>query len=128
MFTPKSIQQALCLAKLQEYSSKAQKNKLSSKPLLHNPVVSKTYSPSPATNTNPYPSPMSKAPFTKPSTPLTLTHTTHMGTLTLDELSGKRAKTYVSGVMKSSYQVTSAKRKKPQLFHIEMEDDEDECT
>ncbi|KAL8148579.1 hypothetical protein AgCh_005810 [Apium graveolens] len=48
MFTPKSIQQALCLAKLQEASAKAQRNKFSLKPLLPTPTLSKPYSYAPS--------------------------------------------------------------------------------
>ncbi|KAL8089286.1 hypothetical protein AgCh_038908 [Apium graveolens] len=69
MFSPKSIQQVQCLAKLQEASSKAQKNKHQPKPLLPNPSNSNPYSSSVASQTKPYSAPY-KATFFKPNNAL----------------------------------------------------------
>lgn len=80
MFAPKSIQQALCLAKLQEASLSAKKTKNSHKPpLLPTPQYNKQYTPPPKANTSTH-------------QPTTTTTNTNRRTLTPAEFNDKRAK------------------------------------
>lgn len=106
MFTPKSVQQALCLAKLQEASGKAKKTK--KPPLLPNP-----------TNTKSTPNP---PPFTKhtPFKPFPNTNP-HRKTLTLAEFNEKRAKNLCFWCDEKYEPGHKCKGKKPQLYHLEVE-------
>ena len=120
MFTPKSIQQALCLAKLQEAASIAQKNK--SKPILPTPPSLQKL---PQTSSKPYfPTTFNT---TKPPTTtfkqLTEKPNTTRKTLTPAELSEKRAKNLCFWCDERYVPGHKCKGKKPQFFHLEMEEE-----
>lgn len=126
MFTPKSIQQALCLAKLQEASCKAQKAKANHKtPILSNPQ-SKYLTPNTYHNNKSHPSPLTKTFPVKPIPTHTPNVTTNRRTLTPAELSEKRAKNLCFWCDERYTPGHKCKGKKPQFFHIEMTEDEDE--
>lgn len=106
MFAPKSIQQALCLAKLQEALVKAKKARSSPKPpLLPTPPLTATIKYIPPKPTN------------KPN----------RRTLTQAELSEKRAKNLCFWCDEQYTPGHKCKGKRPQLFHIEVEDEEEFC-
>lgn len=114
MFCPKSVQQALCLAKLQEAAQKAKKVKPNYKP----PLL-----PTPATKpvTTLFPKP------TMPKPTGTLT-SGNRKTLTPEEFNDKRAKNLCFWCDERYVPGHKCKGKKPQLYHIEMEDEEEENT
>lgn len=104
MFAPKSVQQALCLAKLQEAAQKAKKTKSTSRPPL-------------------LPTPTAKAvPATQQRLPHGGIQNTNRRTLTPEEFNDKRAKNLCFWCDDTPGH--KCKGKKPQLYHIEMEDDE----
>lgn len=108
MFSPKSVQQALCLAKLHEVSQKAMKSKTTSKP----PLL-----PTPTAKALP-------APVTKHNA--IVATTTNRRTLTPAEFNEKRANNMCFWCDEKYTPGHKCKGKKSQLYHIEMEDD-DEC-
>lgn len=104
MFSPKSVQQALCLAKLQEAAQKAKKQKVQPRP----PLL-----PTPATRAQPV------APAVNVQNP-------NRRTLTPAEFNDKRAKNLCFWCDEHYAPGYKCKGKKPQLYHIEMKDDDDE--
>lgn len=109
MFTPKSVQQALRLAKLQEASQKAKKTKMPSKaPLLPTP----TNKPLALTLPKPH--------LPRTANPPNVTRKT----LTPEEFNDKRAKNICFWCDERYVPGHKCKGKKPQLYHIEMEADD----
>lgn len=112
MFNPKTVQQALCLAKLQEASAKARKTKTHHKSALL---------PTPPAKTNWTPTPISK---TNPPTRTTST-TTNRRTLTSAEFNDKRAKGICFWCDAKYEPGHKCRGKTSQLYHIEVEEIED---
>ncbi|XP_074342267.1 uncharacterized protein LOC141679753 [Apium graveolens] len=120
MFTPSTIQQALCLAKLQEASNKSRQSKNINK----GPIL-------PTPGNQPFSKYSSKTIHTSPSvTKQPLTTTTSLNnnrrTLTPAELSEKRAKNLCFWCDEKYVPGHKCKGKKPQFFHIEAEDDDED--
>lgn len=117
MFTPKSVQQALCLAKLQEAAQKAKRGKLQSKP----PLLPTPYQKSSTTTTNARSNP------TRTFQPYNIqpnNANTNRRTLTPEEFNDKRTKNLCFGCDDRYVPGHKCKGKKPQLYHIKMIDDE----
>lgn len=110
MFTPKSVQQALCLAKLQEAAHKAKKTKMHSKvPLFPTPPNKPLATILP----KPYPVRAINLP------------NGNRRTLTPEEFNDKRARNVCFWCDERYTPGHKCKGKRPQLYHIEMEADED---
>lgn len=112
MFFPKSVQQALCLAKLQEATQNAKRNKTGAK---------SSVLPTPPTKqiaATPFRSNTQKYPVNTPNP--------NRKTLTPEEFNEKRAKNICFWCDERYVPCHKYKGKKPQLYHIEMEDDVEE--
>lgn len=125
IFSPKSIQQALFLAKLQEAASKAKKLIHSPKPpLLPTPSHVKPYSGASNALSKPFTPNADKFTTTKTITKPPLP--TNRRTLTPAELSEKRAKNLCFWCDEQYIPGHKCKGKRPQFFHIEVADEDEE--
>ncbi|XP_021773518.1 uncharacterized protein LOC110737466 [Chenopodium quinoa] len=122
MFSPTTIQQSHCLAKLQEAAHKARKPRPQTKPLLPTPprpFLSTQGSPSTWRGTN--------STYNKPNTnQLNTKPNTTRQTLTAAEMNEKRAKGLCFWCNEKYEFGHQCKGKKPQFYHIEVGDDSDE--
>ena len=127
MFAPKSLQETFCLAKLQEAAYKAKQNKPPHKPpLLPTPTFTKsltTFTPNP----KPQPAhPTHKNTTLSPQTPKPFTpQNSSRRTLSTAEFNEKRAKGLCFWCDDKFEAGHKCRGKRPQLYHLEMEESED---